>query len=48
MGVRRRAPPGEWNRTGELTLTSALLPRWWRAVASGQAGDDLAATYTMP
>jgi 3-hydroxyisobutyrate dehydrogenase len=32
----------------ELTLTSALLPRWRRAVASGHADDDLAAIYTTP
>jgi 3-hydroxyisobutyrate dehydrogenase len=32
----------------ELTLTSALLPRWRRAAASGHAGDDLAAIYTTP
>jgi 3-hydroxyisobutyrate dehydrogenase len=30
----------------ELTLTSALLPRWQRAAASGHADDDLAAIYT--
>ena len=30
----------------ELTLTSALLPRWRRAAASGHADDDLAAIYT--
>ena len=30
----------------ELTLTSALLPRWRRAAASGQADDDLAVIYT--
>ena len=29
----------------ELTLTSALLPRWRRAAASGRADDDLAAIY---
>jgi 3-hydroxyisobutyrate dehydrogenase len=32
----------------ELTLTSALLPRWRRAAASGHADDDLAAIYTTP
>ena len=32
----------------ELTLTSALLPRWRRAVAAGHADDDLAAIYTTP
>jgi 3-hydroxyisobutyrate dehydrogenase len=32
----------------ELTLTSALLPRWRRAVVSGHADDDLAAIYTTP
>jgi 3-hydroxyisobutyrate dehydrogenase len=32
----------------ELTLTSALLPRWRRAVASGHADDDLAVIYTTP
>ena len=31
-----------------LTLTSALLPRWRRAAASGHADDDLAAIYTTP
>ena len=30
----------------ELALTSALLPRWRRAAASGHADDDLAAIYT--
>ncbi len=30
----------------ELTLTSALLPRWRRAAASGHADDDLAVIYT--
>ena len=30
----------------ELTFTSALLPRWRRAAASGHADDDLAAIYT--
>ncbi|MGH3299398.1 MAG: NAD(P)-dependent oxidoreductase [Trebonia sp.] len=30
----------------ELTITSALLPRWRRAAASGHADDDLAAIYT--
>jgi 3-hydroxyisobutyrate dehydrogenase len=29
----------------ELTLTSALLPRWRRAAASGHADDDVAAIY---
>jgi 3-hydroxyisobutyrate dehydrogenase len=29
----------------ELTLTSALLPRWRRAAADGHADDDLAAIY---
>ena len=29
----------------ELTLTSALLPRWRRAAASGHADEDLAAIY---
>jgi 3-hydroxyisobutyrate dehydrogenase len=32
----------------ELALTSALLPRWRRAAASGHADDDLAAIYTTP
>ena len=36
----------------ELTLTSALLPRWpsaaGRAAASGHADDDLASIYTTP
>jgi 3-hydroxyisobutyrate dehydrogenase len=32
----------------ELTLTSALLPRWRRAAASGHADDDLAVIYTTP
>ena len=32
----------------ELTLTSALLPRWRRAAAGGHADDDLAAIYTTP
>jgi 3-hydroxyisobutyrate dehydrogenase len=32
----------------ELTLTSALLPRWRRAAADGHADDDLAAIYTTP
>jgi len=32
----------------ELTLTSALLPRWRRAVAAGHADEDLAAIYTTP
>jgi 3-hydroxyisobutyrate dehydrogenase len=32
----------------ELTLTSALLPRWRRAAASGHADDDLASIYTTP
>ena len=31
----------------ELTLTSALLPRWRRA-ASGHGGEDLAVIYTTP
>jgi 3-hydroxyisobutyrate dehydrogenase len=30
----------------DLTLTSALLPRWRRAAASGHADDDLAVIYT--
>jgi 3-hydroxyisobutyrate dehydrogenase len=30
----------------ELTVTSALLPRWQRAAATGHADDDLAAIYT--
>jgi len=30
----------------ELALTSALLPRWRRAAASGHADDDLAVIYT--
>ena len=30
----------------ELSLTSAQLPRWRRAAASGHADDDLAAIYT--
>jgi 3-hydroxyisobutyrate dehydrogenase len=29
----------------ELTLTSALLPRWRQAAASGHADEDLAAIY---
>ncbi len=32
----------------ELAVTSALLPRWRRAAASGHADDDLAAIYTTP
>src|SRR5580693_2572533 len=32
----------------ELTLTSALLPRWRRAVAAGHADDDVAAIYATP
>jgi 3-hydroxyisobutyrate dehydrogenase len=32
----------------ELTLTSALLPRWRRAAASGHADEDLAVIYTTP
>jgi 3-hydroxyisobutyrate dehydrogenase len=32
----------------DLTLTSALLPRWRRAAASGHADDDLAVIYTTP
>ena len=32
----------------KLTLTSALLPRWRRAAASGHADDDLAVIYTTP
>jgi 3-hydroxyisobutyrate dehydrogenase len=32
----------------ELTLTSALLPRWRRAVAAGHADDDVAAIYAAP
>ena len=32
----------------QLILTSALLPRWRRAAASGHADDDLAAIYTTP
>jgi hypothetical protein len=32
----------------ELTLTSALLPRWRRAAAPGHADDDVAAIYTTP
>jgi len=32
----------------ELTLTSALLPRWRRAAAAGHADDDLAAIYATP
>jgi 3-hydroxyisobutyrate dehydrogenase len=32
----------------ELTLTSALLPRWRRAAAAGHADEDLAAIYTTP
>jgi len=32
----------------ELTVTSALLPRWRRAAAGGHADDDLAAIYTTP
>jgi 3-hydroxyisobutyrate dehydrogenase len=32
----------------ELTLTSALLPRWRRAVAAGHADDDVAAIYVTP
>jgi 3-hydroxyisobutyrate dehydrogenase len=32
----------------ELTLASALLPRWRRAAASGHADDALAAIYTTP
>src|ERR1700678_3515889 len=32
----------------ELTLTSALLPRWRRAAAAGHADDDVAAIYATP
>jgi 3-hydroxyisobutyrate dehydrogenase len=32
----------------ELTLTSALLPRWRRAAAAGHADDDVAAIYAAP
>jgi 3-hydroxyisobutyrate dehydrogenase len=32
----------------ELTLTSALLPRWQRAAARGHADDELAVIYTTP
>ena len=32
----------------ELALTSALLPRWRRAVAAGYADDDVAAIYATP
>jgi 3-hydroxyisobutyrate dehydrogenase len=32
----------------QLTLTSALLPRWRRAADSGHADDDLAVIYTTP
>ncbi len=32
----------------KLALTSALLPRWRRAAASGHADDDLAAIYATP
>jgi len=32
----------------ELTVTSALLPRWRRPAAGGHADDDLAAIYTTP
>jgi 3-hydroxyisobutyrate dehydrogenase len=32
----------------ELTLTSALLPRWRRAVAAGHGDDDVAAIYATP
>jgi 3-hydroxyisobutyrate dehydrogenase len=32
----------------ELTLTSALLPRWRRAAANGHADDDVAAIYATP
>jgi 3-hydroxyisobutyrate dehydrogenase len=32
----------------ELTLTTALLPRWRRAAASGLADEDLAAIYIAP
>jgi 3-hydroxyisobutyrate dehydrogenase len=32
----------------ELAQTSALLPRWRRAAASGHADDDLAVIYTTP
>ena len=30
----------------QLTLVTALLPRWQRAAASGHADDDVAAIYT--
>lgn len=32
----------------KLTLTSALLPRWRRAAASGHADEDVAAIFTTP
>jgi 3-hydroxyisobutyrate dehydrogenase len=32
----------------QLTLITALLPRWQRAAASGHAEDDVAAIYTTP